>query len=236
MTSMYSEYLSQLKASSQAAYDYIPKMCWALREENCRLSNEDIRDRVTKDSLEAGLAKSTIMHNIPAKFKDADKVKAGIKGAEKKKLIVSITRMGAAVTEAENSPESPNKPNLGEVFPRNDDYTYLDKHNVGQPNDENIEQLRNRLKEKLEEIQQKTALIERLQIQNDQLSEVVKKDSFTNALDYNAGPPKKFEFPEPDKSNTFVWKNISFDALTMQLGPLKADSNTKINVYLERVL
>jgi hypothetical protein len=171
------------------------------------------------------------MHNIPAKFKDADKVKAGIKGAEKKKLIVSITRMGAAVTEAENSPESPNKPNLGQVSPRNDDYTYLDKHNVGQPKDENIEQLRNRLKEKLEEIQQKNALIERLQIQKDQLSEVVKKDSFTTAMDYNAGPPKKFEFPEADDSNTFVWKNISFDTLRMELGSLKARSNTKINVF-----
>ena len=84
------------------AYEYIPKMCTALRKEDRHLSNEDIRDRVTKDCLEAGLAKSTIIHNIPQEFKNPDKIEAGKKGAEKKKIIVSKTTTGAATTEAEN--------------------------------------------------------------------------------------------------------------------------------------
>ena len=107
----YGEYLSQLNASIKAAYEYIPRMCIALRKEDPHLSNEDIKDRVTKDCLEAGLAKSTITHNIPQEFKNPDKIEAGKRGAEKKKIIVSKTTGGASATEAENKPESPNESN-----------------------------------------------------------------------------------------------------------------------------
>lgn len=79
-------------------------------------------------------------------------------------------------------------------------------------------------------------MIDELQKVNLQLSEVVKKDSFTPATNYKTGMPKRFDFPKPDESNTFVWKNISFDEFKMKLGPLKARSNSKINVYLERVV
>ena len=80
----YDDYLSLLKASCQNAYEYIPKMCNALRKENPHISNRDIRDRVIKDCKDAGLASSTITHNIPLEFKNPNKVKAGKKSAEEK--------------------------------------------------------------------------------------------------------------------------------------------------------
>ena len=230
----YGEYLSQLIASSKAAHDYIPRMCAALRKEDPHLSNEDIRDRVTKDCLEAGLAKSTIIHNIPEEFKNPDKIKAGKSGAEKKKIIVTKTTSGAAATEAENKPESANKSNSRRLEIRIDEAATKesDENNALQPKDEDVGFLKKQLNKRIEE----NLLIERLQQEKVQLSEAVKKNSFTKATNYKPDPPKKFEFPEPDESNTFVWKNITFDELRMKLGPLKASSNTKINVYLERVV
>ena len=68
-----------------------------------------------------------------------------------------------------------------------------------------------------------------------QLEEVEKKRSFTPATDYVPSPPSTFQWPEPDEDNTFVFKDITFDAFRLKLGPLKAGGNTKINVYLERV-
>ena len=235
----YGEYLSQLNASSRAAYEYIPKMCAALRKEDPHLSNEDIRDRVTKDCLEAGLAKSTITHSIPQEFKNPDKIEAGKSGAEKKKIIVSKTTGGAAATEAENKPESANKSNLRRFeFPRTDKALTResDENNAWQPKDEDVGFLKKQLNKRIEENEAKDLLIERLQQDKVQLSQAVKKNSFTKATNYKPEPAKKFEFPEPDESNTFVWKNTTFDELRMKLGPLKASSNTKINVYLERVV
>ena len=94
----YDDYLSLLKASCQNAYEYIPKMCNALRKENPHISNRDIRDRVIKDCKDAGLASSTITHNIPLEFKNPNKVKAGKKSAEEKnkKKLVPTTTSGAA--------------------------------------------------------------------------------------------------------------------------------------------
>ena len=111
-----------------------------------------------------------------------------------------------------------------------------DENNAWQPKDEDVGFLKEQLNKRIEESQAKDLLIERLQQEKVQLSEVVKKNSFTKATNYKPDPPKKFEFPEPDESNTFVWKNITFDEFRMKLGPLKASSNTKINVYLERVI
>ena len=93
---IYGDYLSAVKLLPKAAYEYIPRMCHALREEDSYLTNTDIRDRVTKDCLEAGLGKSTITHNIPKEFKDPDKVSAGKRGAQKKKIVVLTTTSGAA--------------------------------------------------------------------------------------------------------------------------------------------
>ena len=87
-----------LKASCQNAYEYIPKMCNALRKENPHISNRDVRDRIKKDCKDAGLATSTITHNIPLEFKNPNKVKAGKKSAEekkkKKKILVQMTTVG----------------------------------------------------------------------------------------------------------------------------------------------
>jgi hypothetical protein len=158
----YGEYLSQLKASSRAAYDYIPRMCTALRKEDPHLSNEDIRDRVTKDCLEAGLAKSTIIHNIPEEFKNPDKIEAGKRGAEKRKIIVSKTTRGAAATEAENKPESPNKSNSRRLeIPRIDEAPAKesDENNAWH---EDVGFLKKQLNKRIEDNQAKDILIERL--------------------------------------------------------------------------
>jgi hypothetical protein len=234
----YEECLMQLKASSKAAYDYIPKMCNALRQENPQHSNNDIRDRVTKDCLEVGLARATIIHNIPQEFKDPDKVEAGKKGAERKKIVLSKTTSGAAAAEAENSPESPNESNLSSLAISAKDIkgdSGIDESHKLKEEDEDAESMKKALIKLIEENQQKDFLIEQLEKQKSQLSDVIKKDSFIIATDYKPELPKKFEFPEPDENNTFVWRNISFDEFRMKLGPLKARSNSKINVYLERV-
>ena len=255
-------------------------MCNALRKENPHISNRDIRDRVIKDCKDAGLASSTITHNIPLEFKNPNKVKAGKKSAEeknkkklvptttsgaprsseilldkkdedsndwprndddveKKKILVQIATSGAAETAAENSPESKKKPNLGilEIPWRKEDYVdkEIDESKNWMPKDEDVEFLKKQLSKQIEENRQKDIRIEQLQNEKIQLSEVIKKDSFTPANDYKPILPKKFDFPEPDEYNTFVWKNITFDEFRMKLGPLKARSNSKINVYLERV-
>ena len=201
-----------------------------------------IRDQVTKDCLKAGLAKSTITHNIPKEFKDPTKVEAGQKGAAKKKLVVLQTTSGAAVSAAEKDPESQYNPNLGslEIPKHKENYTNkeIDDTNEWQlgNKDEDVEILKNELNKQREQNQQKDILIQRLQEEKSQLSEVIRKDPFIPATKYKREPPKKLEFPEPDESNTFVWKDITFDQLRMKLGPLKATGNTKINVYLERVV
>lgn len=76
---------------------------------------------------------------------------------------------------------------------------------------------------------------ENWKIRAEQLEEVEKKRAFTPATDYKPGPPTTFQWPEPDESNTFVFRETTFDELRRALGPLKAGGNTKINVYLERV-
>ena len=111
----------------------------------------------------------------------------------------------------------------------------IDESHKLKEEDEDAESMKKALIKLIEENQQKDFLIEQLEKQKSQLSDVIKKDSFTIATDYKPDLPKKFEFPEPDENNTFVWRNISFDEFRMKLGPLKARSNSKINVYLERV-
>lgn len=108
----YDEYLAELKLRTSAAYAYVPKMCNALKDEG--LSKEDVKDRVTKDCLEAGLSKSTITHYIPEEFKDTKKVEAGKKGAVKKKELEMLTD-GSVLqkSEAGSSPESPKEPDSG---------------------------------------------------------------------------------------------------------------------------
>ncbi len=233
---IYGEYLSQLKASTQAAYEYIPKMCHALREEDSYLANTDIRDRVTKDCLEAGLAKSTITHNIPKEFKDPDKVRAGKRGAQKKKIVLSATTSGAADTAAENWPIAPIEPELRRSKLSSNQVNNDIQAGKSIVKSQDIELLKRELDKSIEENQLKNIEIEDLRKEKEQLSEVVKKNSFAKASNFKPRRTKKFDFPEPDENNTFVWKNITFDEFRAKLGPLKAISNTKINVYLERII
>ena len=81
----YDDYLCFAKGFLQSAYEYIPKMCNALRKENPHISNRDIRDRVIKDCKDAGLASSTITHNIPLEFKNPNKVRSWKEKCREKK-------------------------------------------------------------------------------------------------------------------------------------------------------
>jgi hypothetical protein len=47
----YTKYNILLKQAKGSAIYWIPQLCLALKEENCNISNEDIRDRVMKDCI-----------------------------------------------------------------------------------------------------------------------------------------------------------------------------------------
>jgi hypothetical protein len=102
--SRYDELLSQLSASVTSAGEYIPLMCDALKEE--KLSKEDIRDKVMKDCLAAGLARGTVTNNMPEEYKDEQKVKAGKKGAATKKDKIQIHTDGSTAPPEDNSAHS----------------------------------------------------------------------------------------------------------------------------------
>jgi hypothetical protein len=58
------------------AKEYVPKMYWALRNENSELASEDARDRIEKDCV--GIwSKRTLLDALPDKAKDPKKQKAG---------------------------------------------------------------------------------------------------------------------------------------------------------------
>ena len=215
----YEQYLLDLRACVNGACTFIPNMCNALKNEHPEYSNKGIRNQITKDCVNAGLAQSTITHSIPEDFKDPIKVATGKKRAEKKKIVLSKTTSGAAVSQTENDPESQYKPNLGslEIPKHTEDYTNKEINDTNEwqlgNKDEDVEILKSELNRQTEENRLKDILIQRLQEEKSQLGEVVRKNSFTPATNYRPGPPKKFEFPEPDESNTFVWKEITFDQL-----------------------
>jgi hypothetical protein len=78
--STYDELLERVKAIAQAhqfkAKEYIPKMYWALRNENSNVTPEDARDRIQKDCV--GIwGKRTLLNAIPDEAKDPKKQKAG---------------------------------------------------------------------------------------------------------------------------------------------------------------
>jgi len=237
--STYGEYLADLKASYRTAYEYIPKMCDALREEDPHLSNSDIRDRVTKDCLDVGISKGTIMNNIPAEYKDPDNVEKGKKGAAKKKEketepmeiltdgnLAHDSGAGQSLIESE-------KPKLGSSGSKEQEHKEIPEWTP--EGEEDIEVLKKHLEKYVDDSRLKEAIIANKDKEIGQLNEALKKTSFTTATDYTP-PPKTFQWPEPDESNTFVWMETSFDELRRRLGPLKAGGNTPINVYLERVV
>lgn len=81
-TSKYDELIRQIKEGHNIiAKESIPKACYALKEENSNLSNEDIRDRIKQDLIEIW-SRTTIYEHMPEEFKDqekAEEIKEGIK-------------------------------------------------------------------------------------------------------------------------------------------------------------
>jgi hypothetical protein len=64
------------EAFRSTAKEYIPKMYWALRNEDLSLTPEDARDRIEKDCINIW-SKSTILETLPDEAKDLEKQKAG---------------------------------------------------------------------------------------------------------------------------------------------------------------
>ena len=100
--SYYDSLLEQANITgTEAARTWIPKLRYALKDEDKNLSKEDIKDRVEKDCVEIW-SKSTIRTYIPDEFKDVQKQEAGRKGREKQ-LEQPIPVWAARETGAENS-------------------------------------------------------------------------------------------------------------------------------------
>jgi hypothetical protein len=76
----YDELLEEVQnignAHRSKARQYIPKMYWALRNENPNHTPEDARDRIEKDCLDIW-SKRTILDALPDEAKDLKKQKAG---------------------------------------------------------------------------------------------------------------------------------------------------------------
>jgi hypothetical protein len=79
--STYDDILKEARTKVQAfrqmtAREYIPRMYWALRDENPHISPEDARDRIDKDCF--GMwEKRTILDALPDEAKDLKKQKSG---------------------------------------------------------------------------------------------------------------------------------------------------------------
>ena len=78
---MYEELLEEARSKIQSfqqltAQEYIPKMYWALRNEDSNVTPEDARDRIQKDRV--GIwSKHTLLDAIPDEAKNPKKQKAG---------------------------------------------------------------------------------------------------------------------------------------------------------------
>jgi hypothetical protein len=78
----YSKYDQILEQARGSAKHWIPKLCQALREENSEMSNEDIRERVTRDCLSIW-QRTTINNTLPEEFKNKERSQTGKKGRQK---------------------------------------------------------------------------------------------------------------------------------------------------------
>jgi hypothetical protein len=85
----HSEYNNLLRQAKGSAKYWIPKLCDALRNEDSKMSNEDIRDRIEKDCIETW-QKPTIRDALPEEYKDKQRVEQGKKGREKQLVSVYV--------------------------------------------------------------------------------------------------------------------------------------------------
>jgi hypothetical protein len=76
----YDKLLEEARTKAEAfrstAKEYIPKMYWALRNENPNLTPKDARDRIEKDCFDIW-SKRTILDALPDEAKDLKKQKSG---------------------------------------------------------------------------------------------------------------------------------------------------------------
>jgi hypothetical protein len=80
--SEYSDLLKDIRIKAEGffrstAKEYIPKMYWALRNENPNLTPEGARERIEKDCFPHIWSKRTILDVLPDEAKDLKKQKAG---------------------------------------------------------------------------------------------------------------------------------------------------------------
>jgi hypothetical protein len=102
--SKYDDLLEEARTKSEAfrstAYEYIPKMYQALRNENPNTTAQDARDRIEKDCV--GIwSKRTILDALPNEAKDQKKQKAG--------RLRQKEANSAAVSAAPSSPDNKKK-------------------------------------------------------------------------------------------------------------------------------
>jgi hypothetical protein len=99
----YDELLKQIKKEHQTkAKEIIPRLCYALRNEDAFLSSEDIRDRIKKDLIDIW-SKTTIQNNIPNEFKNEAKQSAKEKADQKRKNVIEECVTVASQTVPEQS-------------------------------------------------------------------------------------------------------------------------------------
>ena len=77
----YDELLGEVRKKAEAffrlsANEYVPKMYWALRNENPNITPEDARERIEKDCTDMW-KKRTILDALPDEAKDPEKQKSG---------------------------------------------------------------------------------------------------------------------------------------------------------------
>jgi hypothetical protein len=160
----YNSLLEQAKAAgTEAARTWIPKLCYALKDEDKDLSKEDIKDRVEKDCVEIW-SKSTIRTHIPDEFKDVQKQEAGRKGREKQ-LEQPIPAGGARETGAENGffpPIQEESKNLEDINRPNIKST-AQMYGKSQDELKNTKRELKELEAKLEEAKKKAAILQEAQ-------------------------------------------------------------------------
>jgi len=99
----YDKLLEEAEAKAEAfrstAKEYIPKMYYALRDENPNLTPEDARDRIEKDCMNIW-SKRTILDALPDEAKDLEKQKAGrLSQKEANSAAVSAARLSTKKQE-----------------------------------------------------------------------------------------------------------------------------------------
>ena len=71
-------------AGEMLAKTWIPRLCDQLKKENPEMSNDDVKDIVTRDCSDIW-SKATIRKFMPEEYKNPERVETGREGREKRK-------------------------------------------------------------------------------------------------------------------------------------------------------